>query len=143
MTEILLNNTGIITRIIEDAIAIGVTYTFSFVGCDIIYNDFSLSQSIKSAYWFFLGPFLWKWGTAIPWVFEILKNFVEGKWNSIKSSLTGWVEGLLPSWLGFATTSLILAPVSLVGDLIDADGDDMIDNYEYIKEKRFSDLPQQ
>lgn len=140
--EIVLNGsgegTGLIVRIISDAIAIGVAYTLSFIGCDIIYNDFSLSQSLKSAYWFFLGPFLWRWGTAIPWVFDILRNFVKGKWTSIKASLVGWVEGMLPSW---APSFLILPAVGYVADLTDLDGEQMIDSYRYIQRIRFSDLP--
>jgi len=136
-TEIILSySPGIIGRIISDAIAVGVAYTLSFVGCDLIYNDFSLSQSIKSSYWFFLGPFLWRWGTAIPWVFEILKNFVEGKWSSIKDSFVHWVEGSLPSWV---PTFIVEPTASLAAELIDADGEQMIDNYNYIQKQRFQE----
>lgn len=127
-SEILNYSPGIVGRLIGDAITIGVAYALSFIGCDLIYNDFSLSQSIKSAYWFFLGPFLWRWGTAVPWVFDILKNFVEGKWTSIKGKFLDWVEGEIPS---------ILIIASPVADLIDANGEDMIDNFQYIQERRF------
>lgn len=127
-SEILNYSPGIVGRLIGDAITIGVAYALSFIGCDLIYNDFSLSQSIKSAYWFFLGPFLWRWGTAVPWVFDILKNFVEGKWTSIKGKFLDWVEGEIPS---------ILFIASPVADLIDENGEDMIDNYQYIQERRF------
>lgn len=133
MSEILNYSPGIVGRLIGDAITIGVAYALSFVGCDLIYNDFSLSQSIKSAYWFFLGPFLWRWGTAVPWVFDILKNFVEGKWTSIKDKFVDWVEGEIPS-------ILFIAPP--IADLIDANGEDMIDNYQYIQERRFMDMKQ-
>jgi hypothetical protein len=136
MTEILNYSPGIVARLIGDAITIGVAYALSFVGCDLIYNDFSLSQSIKSAYWFFLGPFLWRWGTAVPWVFDILKNFVEGKWTSIKGKFLDWAEGELPSWM------LTVMPPSIIADMIDDNGDDMIDNYQYIQEKRFQDMKQ-
>ncbi len=127
-SEILNYSPGIVGRLIGDAITIGVAYALSFIGCDLIYNDFSLSQSIKSAYWFFLGPFLWRWGTAVPWVFDILKNFVEGKWTSIKGKFLDWVEGEIPS---------ILIVASPVADLIDENGEDMIDNFQYIQERRF------
>lgn len=127
-SEILNYSPGIVGRLIGDAITIGVAYALSFIGCDLIYNDFSLSQSIKSAYWFFLGPFLWRWGTAVPWVFDILKNFVEGKWTSIKGKFLDWVEGEIPS-------ILIIAPP--IADLIDENGEDMIDNFQYIQERRF------
>lgn len=133
MSEILNYSPGIVARLIGDAITIGVAYALSFIGCDLIYNDFSLSQSIKSAYWFFLGPFLWRWGTAVPWVFDILKNFVEGKWTSIKGKFIDWVEGEIPS---------ILFIASPIADLIDANGEDMIDNYQYIQERRFMDMKQ-
>jgi len=137
MTEILNYSPGIVGRLIGDAITIGVAYALSFVGCDLIYNDFSLSQSIKSAYWFFLGPFLWRWGTAVPWVFDILKNFVEGKWTSIKGKFLDWAEGELPSWM-----LTVMPPPSLIADMIDDNGEAMIDNYQYIQEKRFQDMKQ-
>lgn len=137
MTEILNYSPGIIGRLIGDAITIGIAYTLSFIGCDFIYNDFSLSQSIKSAYWFFLGPFLWRWGTAVPWVFDILKNFLEGKWTSIKGSFIDWVEEKFPSW------SLAIMPSpSFLADMIDENGEEMIDNYQYIQERRFQDMKQ-
>lgn len=132
-SEILNYSPGIVARLIGDAITIGVAYALSFIGCDLIYNDFSLSQSIKSAYWFFLGPFLWRWGTAVPWVFDILKNFVEGKWTSIKTKFLDWVESEIPSMF------IIASPIA---DIIDDNGESMIDNYQYIQEKRFQDMKQ-
>ena len=125
--EILNGSPGIVWDLIGDAITIGVAYVVSFIGCDVIYNDFSISQSIKSSYWFFLGPFLWRWGTAIPWVFDILKNFIEGKWTSIKGSFLNWAEGELPSWM-----LMVMPSPSFIADMIDANGEEMIDNYQYI-----------
>lgn len=119
---------GIIGRILNDVIAGVLAYTLTFIGCDLIYNDFNLQQSIKSSYWFFLGPFLWRWGTAIPFILEILKNFVEGKWNSIKGKLIDWAEGIIPG--------LMLPVVPYVGDLIDSAGPSMIENYKYIEENK-------
>lgn len=95
MTEILSANSGIIVRIIGDVIAFGLAYTFSFIGCDVIYNNFRISQSVKSAYWFFLGPFLWKWQTAIPWVVVLLKNLVSKEWTKVEDKLKDYLDGLL------------------------------------------------
>lgn len=137
MSENILNEiapNGLIASLIGDAIAIGSAYIISFIGCDIIYNDFSLSQSIKSAYWFFLGPFLWRWGTAIPWVFEILKNFLKGKWDSIKDSFLDWIKGSLPSWI---PSFLVIPPMTMIADITDLDGPQMIDNYKYIQSIHF------
>ncbi len=135
--EILNGSPGIVWDLIGDAITIGVAYVVSFIGCDVIYNDFSISQSIKSSYWFFLGPFLWRWGTAIPWVFDILKNFIEGKWTSIKGSFLNWAEGELPSWM-----LMVMPSPSFIADMIDANGEEMIDNYQYIQERRFPEMKQ-
>jgi len=137
MTEILNYSPGIISRLIGDAITIGIAYAISFIGCDLIYHDFSLSQSIKSAYWFFLGPFLWRWGTAVPWVFDILKNFLEGEWSSIKGKFVDWAEGELPSWM-----LAVMPPPSLLADMIDENGDTMIESFQYIQERRFQDFKQ-
>ena len=100
---------GILGRILTNVIALGVSYALSFIGCDLIFNHFSLQQSIKSAPWFLLGPFLWRWGTAVPWLFEIVKNFLENKWDSVKEKLLEWFEqkiGLvyLPGIESFAET---------------------------------------
>ena len=119
---------GIIARILNDVIAGVVAYAVSFIGCDLIYHDFSLSKSLKSAYWFFLGPFLWKWGKAIPFVFNILKNFVEGKWQSIKDKFIDWAEGFLPSWM--------MVAVPPVADIIDSAGPSMIESFQYIQENK-------
>jgi len=137
MSEILNYQPGLVVKLIGDVISIGVAYAISFVGCDFIYNDFSLSQSIKSAYWFFLGPFVWEWGTAVPWIFEILKNLTKSEWTSIKKTFIDWVDQELPDW-----TLAVLPPPTLVADMIDDNGPSMIENFQYIQERRFGDFKQ-
>lgn len=135
MSEILNIEPGLVVKLIGDVVSIGVAFVVSFVGCDFIYNDFSLSQSIKSSYWFFLGPFVWEWGTAVPWVFEILKNFAKGEWTSVEKAFVDWAEGLFPSW-----SLVALPPPSLVGSMIDDNGMDMLENFEYIRNRRFPEI---
>ena len=133
MTDILLiagtsvQNEGILGRIIIDAVAFGISYVTCFIGCDLVFNHFSLQQSLKSSYWFFLGPFLWKWGTAIPWVYAIIKNMIENEWKKVEGELIDWIKNQL--LFTYVPEPLITGVAKKVDDM----GPQILDNFSYLK----------
>lgn len=128
MTEVVLSYAaGPITKIIGDVVALGVSYVISFVGCDLMFNHFRIQQSLRSAYWFFLGPFLWKWGKAIPWVYELLKNLAKNQWNKIEDKLKEYLDSKLP-WNLFVNTGFN----SMVAKSVDKQSSQILDNFQYL-----------
>lgn len=119
---------GLLGRVLTDVIALGVSYLLSFIGCDLIFNHFRIQQSLKSAYWFLLGPFLWRWGTALPWLYKLLKNLLNGVWQSIEEDLLDWLENkkLITT---FTTRSLRRN----ISQSVDKQGPAMIENFNYLR----------
>ena len=48
------NTNSVLLGLITDVVALLAGYIINFVGCDLIYHNFDIQQSIKGSYWFFL-----------------------------------------------------------------------------------------
>jgi hypothetical protein len=95
-------------RFITDALALLVGYGINFIGCDLMYHDWNLQQSLRGAYWFFLGPILYVWGTAIPWVMAWIKTIFFKVEHKIHSIFSAWWDDHDPfKVFGFSSTSFM------------------------------------
>jgi len=81
---------GILLDLIEYVAAIVIAYGVNFIGCDLIYHDFDVSQALKGSYWFILGPFLYIFGTTIPWVAGLIKVLFLKVERELKDLFSGW-----------------------------------------------------
>ena len=79
---------GFLSRLIIDGLSIAVAYFFTFVACDLTYNDFSIVQSIKSSYWFVLGPMLYMYDNIIPLLEKIIQKETKIILEDVKEALT-------------------------------------------------------
>lgn len=134
-TSVISSTPGILTRLITDGVALIAAYCLSFIGCDLVYNHFSLRQSLKSAYWFFLGPFLWRWGTAIPWVFECLKALWKEEKGKIAEAFLDWVKSVNPFSLFTVLPGFSEAFFYSLGENLENASVDLSENYQYLRDR--------
>lgn len=78
---------AILKNIIIDGLALFAFYSLNFIACDFVYHNFNLQQSIKGAYWFILGPFLFIAGPAIKKAELLIKIERDKIHNKIKGIL--------------------------------------------------------
>lgn len=83
-------------KLILNVLSLGAAYCLNFVACDLLYHDFNIQQSLKGAYWFYLGPVLFVFGPTLKWVQAWLKSLIFKTKSKIKKALQDFVDDHLP-----------------------------------------------
>lgn len=115
----------LLKNLIIDGLALFAFYSINFIACDLVYHNFNLQQSIKGAYWFILGPFLYIAGPAVKKLEFIIKEERKKLQNKIKGI-----------WHKIDPFDLLLEPVDLLTESLLGDGkvlETQIQNFEYLK----------
>ncbi len=80
---------GLAGKLIRDAIAIGVSYIFTFIIQDLMYYDWNVKRALEHCWRFLLGPALYLFKFVDHEAQKILTKFID--W--IKSNIT--ISGIL------------------------------------------------
>lgn len=127
------NSNSVLQGLITDVVALLAGYVINFVGCDLIYHNFNIQQSIKGSYWFFLGPILYMFGTTIPWVMALIKTlFIKAK-NKISGLFSTWWDSHDPfKVIGLNSTPIVMQYIA-EPSFSDENIQSMQSNVDYLK----------
>lgn len=104
------NSQSLLGALIIDVASIFIGYTVNFIACDFIYHSFNVQQSIKGAYWFFLGPILYMFGTTIPWIMGLIKTLFLKTKHKLKELFGSWWDSHDPfKVIGLNTTPIAMS----------------------------------
>lgn len=119
---------SILGRLLIDGLALVASYTLNFIVCDLFYHDFNLQQSLKGAYWFFLGPVLYVFGTTFSWVEAWIKALIYKEKNKLKGILEN-------AWHNIDPFDLLVVPRRVFTDTVfsEKELDRQRDNLDYLK----------
>ena len=119
---------SILGRLLIDGLTLVASYTLNFIVCDLFYHDFNLQQSLKGAYWFFLGPVLYVFGNTLAWVEAWIKALIYKEKNKLKGILEN-------AWHKIDPFDLLVVPRRVFTDTVfsEKELDRQRDNLDYLK----------